>query len=182
MGLNYGPRFQGIKTFWYQEGEAPAEVVLHEQLQESVEGEYHFHPALLDACLQTVLGTIPGLLRALGKGATPEAYLPVELAEVRVYGRPGTRVWCHAQLSEKTQQGIVADLQVYSDTDVLLWEGHGLRCQAIGMIAGRDTLAEHLYCYRWRLALRPGRPLRFALDVAGAGQPLRRAWSFRRRM
>jgi acyl transferase domain-containing protein/NADPH:quinone reductase-like Zn-dependent oxidoreductase/acyl carrier protein len=155
VGLNYGPRFQGIKSFWYQEGEALAEVVLPEQLHESVEGEYHFHPALLDACLQTVLGTIPGLLRALGKGATPEAYLPVELAEVRVYGRPGTRVWCHAQLVERTQKGIVADLQVYSDTDTLLWEGRGLRCQAVGVGGGRHMLTEHLYQYRWQLALRP---------------------------
>jgi acyl transferase domain-containing protein/acyl carrier protein len=155
VGLNYGPRFQGIKSLCYREGEALAEVVLSEQLHESVEGEYHFHPALLDACLQTVLGTVPGLLRALGNGATPEAYLPVELAEVCVYGRPGTRVWCHAQLSERTQKGIIADLQVYSDTDILLWEGRGLRCQAVGGVAGRDTLAELLYHYRWRLALRP---------------------------
>jgi acyl transferase domain-containing protein/acyl carrier protein len=155
VGLNYGVRFQGIKGFWYGEGEALAEVVLPEQLRESVEGDYHFHPALLDACLQTVLGAVPGLFRTREIGSTPEAYLPVELAEVRVYGRPGARVWCHAHLSEKTQKGIVANLQVYSDTGTLLWEGRGLRCKAVGMVTGRDMLAEHVYQNRWRLALRP---------------------------
>jgi acyl transferase domain-containing protein/NADPH:quinone reductase-like Zn-dependent oxidoreductase/SAM-dependent methyltransferase/acyl carrier protein len=161
IGLNYGPRFQAIHRYWHHEGEALAEIVLPEQLRESVElggGEYSFHPVLLDACLQTVLGVVPGVIRTVGDGAAPEAYLPVELAEVRVYARTAGRrgrVWCHAQLVEQTQGGIVANLQVYSDADVLLWEGRGLRCQAVGAMGNRDALGDMLYQYRWRLALRP---------------------------
>ena len=54
-GLAYGPAFRGLRSVWLGDGEALGRIELPPEI--AVDG-YALHPALLDACLQTVLPLI----------------------------------------------------------------------------------------------------------------------------
>jgi acyl transferase domain-containing protein len=57
-GLDFGPCFRGIARLWRGEREALAEIVVPDGLH--VESDrYRVHPAVLDACLQTLGGAWP---------------------------------------------------------------------------------------------------------------------------
>src|SRR5262249_57426564 len=83
---------------------------------------YYLHRAVLDACMQAVLGTMLGQTRAEDGRFI---YLPVEVARVAVYGRPAGSLWSHARLVERTRQGIVTDVRVFSHAGPLRVERKG---------------------------------------------------------
>jgi len=58
QGFSYGPLFNGIQSVRFGDGEVIGEVRLPSALEAEVSA-YQFHPALLDACLQVVLGLAP---------------------------------------------------------------------------------------------------------------------------
>ena len=106
IGLEYGPTFQAIERLWIGDGEALGEIARTRGAGRRSWKVYQFHPAALDACLQVILGTLAGSRRVedAGRGV----YLPVEIEEVRVYGRPGSRLWSHARIVESNRQGLTA--------------------------------------------------------------------------
>ncbi|MTI22241.1 SDR family NAD(P)-dependent oxidoreductase [Fulvivirga sp. RKSG066] len=53
LGLQYGNYFQGIEGITVSGNDVYANVTVHQQLVHSL-GKYQFHPAVLDACLQTL--------------------------------------------------------------------------------------------------------------------------------
>jgi acyl transferase domain-containing protein/NADPH:quinone reductase-like Zn-dependent oxidoreductase/SAM-dependent methyltransferase/acyl carrier protein len=153
MGLIYGPTFQGIQQLSQGDGEALGEIGAPHGADQAV--GYYFHPAVLDACIQVIFGALPsseGEHLGIGRGV----YLPVEVAEVRVYGAPTARLWSHAQLVERTTQSITADVRVYNESGQLTWEARGLRCQAVGADAGSTTerTDDLLYAFQWHFCPR----------------------------
>ncbi len=151
-GLQYGPAFQGMKRLWRGDGEALGQVELPHTL-ESEANAYHVHPALLDACLQVMAAALPGQgVYAVGS----DSYLPSGLASVRVYGRPGSRLWCHtalrsgAALGEETLEG---DIRVLDETGEIAAEVLGLRLVRLGHDTKRPAqanLSDCLYKLEWR--------------------------------
>jgi acyl transferase domain-containing protein/NADPH:quinone reductase-like Zn-dependent oxidoreductase/NADP-dependent 3-hydroxy acid dehydrogenase YdfG/ubiquinone/menaquinone biosynthesis C-methylase UbiE/acyl carrier protein len=153
VGLDYGPTFQGVERLWVGNGEALGRISLSADLVPQLE-QYHFHPAALDACLQVVLGTLARLRRDDGQGV----YLPVEIEEVRVLGRPGQVLWSHAQLVELSRQGLTAALKAYDENGRLVLEMRNLRCQYLGGDGSPvETLDDLLYEFCWQLKPRQGR-------------------------
>ncbi len=149
IGLEYGPTFRAIQRLWVCDGEALGELALAEVLWPELE-RYHFHPAALDACLQVTLGTLAGLGRfeEAGRGV----YLPVEIEEARFYGRPGSRLWSHAQLVELNRQGLTALVRAYDENGRLILDIRGLRCQYLGLHGGQaESLDDLLYEFQWQL-------------------------------
>jgi SAM-dependent methyltransferase/NAD(P)-dependent dehydrogenase (short-subunit alcohol dehydrogenase family)/acyl carrier protein len=57
-GLDFGPCFRGIARLWRGEREALAEIVVPDGLRAESD-RYRVHPAILDACLQTLGGAWP---------------------------------------------------------------------------------------------------------------------------
>ena len=57
-GLIYGPAFRGVAEVWAGKNEALGRIVAPAVIATEL-GEYRIHPALLDACLQITLATIP---------------------------------------------------------------------------------------------------------------------------
>jgi acyl transferase domain-containing protein/NADPH:quinone reductase-like Zn-dependent oxidoreductase/SAM-dependent methyltransferase/acyl carrier protein len=153
IGMDYGPTFQGIQQLWVGDAEALAQIGLTADLVPQLES-YQFHPAALDACLQTILGT---LLRVRsGEDAGQGVYLPVEIEEVRVYGRPGAQLWSHARLVEINRQGLVAQVQAYDENGRLILDIRNLRCQYLGSDGSpAETLDDLLYEFKWQLQPRP---------------------------
>ena len=55
--FTYGPAFQGVELVFAGDGEAIGEITLPPALLNGLLG-YFFHPALLDACIQTIFGLL----------------------------------------------------------------------------------------------------------------------------
>jgi amino acid adenylation domain-containing protein len=121
-GLRYGPSFQGIQLLWLREGEATGRVILPAALQAEASC-YQLHPVLLDACLQVLLAALPG-------GQAP--FLPVGLAHLRLFARPGPQLWSRARLCARTarapeiQEG---DITLFDEQGEPLVHLRGVRLQ-----------------------------------------------------
>ncbi|SPM37843.1 phenolpthiocerol synthesis type-I polyketide synthase PpsD [Mycobacterium numidiamassiliense] len=63
---------------------------------------FRLHPVMLDAALQSLAAAIPDDELA---GSAEASYLPVSFESVRVYGDPGRRARCRAQLSGLDEAG-----------------------------------------------------------------------------
>ena len=145
-GLRYGPRFRGIEALWTVPGEVVTRLRLPEDLDPALPG---LHPALLDACFQSVAACAPG---ALDDGALP---LPVGADRVwtRV-GGPGLRAgWCHVRLVRAEPDLVVADLTVLDEDGEVTWHAAGFRARITA--GGRPPQAGRLYEVHWRQAEAP---------------------------
>src|SRR5208282_6390349 len=91
-GVDYGPSFQSITQLWRCDGEMLGEV----RVPDGPHGELdacQFHPALLDACFQTLGAGVAG--QATGNDEHG-AYMPTHIDEIRVHGGQGLHLWSHA--------------------------------------------------------------------------------------
>ena len=172
IGLDYGPMFRGIERVWQGERESLGLVVLPGALEEDSD-EYLFQPALLDACLQAVIPADGDFDQRNGG-----LYLPHEIEAVRLFRRPGDRVWVHARLLEKTPHRSVSDVDIYNEDGQPAARVRGLRSHRVA--GGREeSLDDLLYAYQWRplprseadIAPEPGSWLVFA-DNGGIGARL----------
>ena len=143
LGLDYGPAFMGIERVWQGDRESLGLVVLADGLLQESEG-YLFPPALLDACLQ-VIAAADGEF-AEHQGAL---YLPHDIAAVRLFRRPGRRVWVHTRLLEKSQESSAADVDIYCEDGRLAATVRGLRGHRVA--GGRkDSINDLFYAYEWQ--------------------------------
>ena len=126
QGLCYGPSFRLLRRAWRSPGHAIGEVSLPDDLSLPTEG-YHFHPAVLDACLHTIA--------ALRETDRPATVAPVSLERFVLLARPGARLWSHAVLRVPTDAASTAGFTV--DVDIMDAEGRriaqfqGLRFQEV---------------------------------------------------
>ncbi len=145
LGLEYGPTYRGIERLWAAKGEALAEVVAREGVEEDL-GDYLLHPALLDACLQAICGAMPDT-EANSPGM--RVYLPTQVARVRLLGPCTHHVWSHARIVEWTGREISCDLNVYDDAGNPIAMIEGFRARALEDDADGRGLDGLLYEYRW---------------------------------
>jgi acyl transferase domain-containing protein/aryl carrier-like protein len=174
IGLDYGPTFQGIERVWQGDRESLGSVRLPEALA-AEEAAYRFHPALFDACLQSVIPADGDF-----DGRDGGLYLPCAIDRVELLGPPGRRVWVHARLREKTDRRSVAEVDIYDEAGRPVVRVRGLHSKRVA--GGRSHAVDDLiYAYRWHaqplappettLASEPGRWLIFA-DRGGLGDRL----------
>jgi acyl transferase domain-containing protein/NADPH:quinone reductase-like Zn-dependent oxidoreductase/SAM-dependent methyltransferase/aryl carrier-like protein len=150
VGLDYGPLFQGLDRLWQGNGESLGLIRLPEALVAQLEA-YHCHPSLLDGCLQAAIGVLPE--NRTTKGAI---VLPVEIDQVRVFGRLGREVWSHARLVEINRQMVASDVRIYDEKGQLVVEMRGLQCQIVGGGGSTESLDDLLYEYQWQFKPRGG--------------------------
>ncbi|CRK57469.1 Malonyl CoA-acyl carrier protein transacylase [Alloactinosynnema sp. L-07] len=149
-GQEYGPAFRGLSGVVAAPGHATASI----RLPAEVGGHRRFavHPALTDACLQTLVGAALGLPGVHGR------YVPTSIGRARVFGDPSTGVRCVATLSPDGQTLLGAVHLVDGDGAVLV-ELSDVRASALGQAPGGWT--ELAVERRWDLAPlpvpRPGR-------------------------
>ncbi len=117
QGLGYGPSFQAIHSLVGGESEGLAQLRLPADLR-SQAGDYVLHPALLDACFQTLGATLP-------PSSDGSALLPVGIRSLRVY-RPGVQAaWSHVRLqaaSGGSRRGVSASLRLLDDEGQIVAE------------------------------------------------------------
>ncbi len=151
-GLQYGPFFQGVQQLWRGEHEALGQIQLPQDLTDEA-ADYHSHPALMDASIQVLAATVLDNEDLSVGGAT---YMPVGLANFRVYGRLKNQVWSHAVLQPSREPGaniVEGDVSLFDEAGHLMAEFLGLKLQRLGRSAQQAPqggIDEWLYKLEWQ--------------------------------
>jgi polyketide synthase 5 len=157
LGVHYGPAFSGLGVVHTGEdatGTVLAEVTLPVALR-ARQGAYDVHPALLDACFQTVAASPQ--VRTLGEGVLG---LPLGARRLRAYGSARSAHYCYTQVTKVDGSGVEADLDVLDQHGAVLLRieglvvGSGASSQAL-----RDrVLAARLLSVEWQQQQLPDAP------------------------
>ena len=146
-GLVYGPELRGIERLWRGEDEGLARLRRTASVA-ATEDAYELHPALTDACLQTVGAVL---------GEDGDAYLPVRMERARLYGGAGTELWSHARLrpaASETAEPRVVDLRLIDDSGRVAAELFGLHLRRLSrqqlLRLTREARADACYEIEWR--------------------------------
>ena len=182
LGIDLGSRFHGLAELWRSSDGNQSLARL--QTPEAVAAEisdYRLHPALLDACFQTLGATF------LTESESDDAWLPIGLDRFSLFVAPSGEWWCHATL----QPGDLAtglakgDLCLYNETGQLFATITGLSIKrtsrsSLQRLLGRYTQPEGLYTVDWQPESLPQptttSPQRWIIfsDLGGVGNELTR--------
>ena len=123
-GVQYGPAFTGLDAVHTGEGADAtvlAEVALPRQIR-SQQGAYGVHPALLDACFQSVEAHPD--IQALGEGLLG---LPLGVRRLRSYTAARNAHYCYTRVTKADTSGVEADIDVLDEHGAVLLAVQGLR-------------------------------------------------------
>ncbi|MGV0812474.1 sulfolipid-1 biosynthesis phthioceranic/hydroxyphthioceranic acid synthase [Mycolicibacterium boenickei] len=148
-GIQYGPAFAGLVTVHTGEAEAHtvlAEVALPRSIR-SQQDAYGVHPALLDACFQSVEAHPD--VQALGGDVLG---LPLGVRRLRSYGSARNAHYCYTRLTKADATGIEADIDVLDSDGAVLLSAQGLRLGTGASGSGHDdqVFSERLLTVEWR--------------------------------
>jgi myxalamid-type polyketide synthase MxaE and MxaD len=153
-GIDYGPAFQSISHLWRRDGEMLSELEVPDwPHREFVAGQ--FHPAILDACFQTLGASVADEATGSQKQG---AYMPTHVDEIRIGGRPGPHLWSHAHLQEQNADTVKGEVRLLDETGHVAVEMLGLRFDNIGCDTKRVSEQDPdnwLYEFHWQLSERP---------------------------
>ena len=156
-GIHYPSSFQLIERLWQREGEALGQLQLAETLEQEV-SLYNIHPALLDACFQVLMATLP----ASGAGSERSFYLPAGLQSFQLQSRSCMPVWGHAILHSGTNTGetLDGDVRLLNSEGEIVAEASGLRLKLTDSMHAPQQgvwkdLSGSLYELRWELKENP---------------------------
>lgn len=148
-GYEYGPAFQGIEQAWYGPDTALAEIQTPEPIEESP-GQYRFHPALLDACFQTVRAAMESDRAEKEPG---KLWLPVGLAGWIQHQALPSRFYVSGRVRSREGDRLLADLECLSKEGKCLARIRGF---ALSLVAqGPGAKGDSLF-YEWRWLERQG--------------------------
>ena len=141
-GFHYGPTFQGITQLFCSDGEALGEIMVPECLKSDL-CKYQFHPAVLDACLQVIIGA--GYLDQ-GKN-----YLPVHIERIRFFSHLPHRMWSYAREVKIDADKLVASVLILDEEGNIIADIQNLKCQELkdGKDAELSDVENLLYNYKW---------------------------------
>jgi polyketide synthase 5 len=148
-GVQYGPAFTGLAAVHTDEAEVGtvlAEVALPGSLR-SQQDSYGVHPALLDACFQSVEAHLD--VQAFGGEVLA---LPLGVGRLRAYGPTRNARYCYTRVIEADATGIEADLDVLDEHGTVLLTVRGLRMGTGGSQNDHEdrVLGERLLTIEWQ--------------------------------
>lgn len=151
IGLEYGPRFRGVRDVYLGQQEALTRVQLPSGLADA---HYVMHPCLLDACLHAYPLVIDGGADAINGRDRSSAILPISLQGYRCYRDGVDRAWVHTRLRRVGSDGTqLIDICAYDDAGRVLAELDGLAVQRLPLHKVRRPWAEaepQFYQLAWR--------------------------------
>jgi acyl transferase domain-containing protein len=163
-GVEFGPRFQGIRRVLRGSGEALAEIEAPDGLRDGIDA-LGFHPAVLDACLQAFGACVPD-------PPPGQLYLMSALERYRLVRRPPVDLLSHARLrpaNPSDPTALLADIRVLTRSGevVALVEGMAVRAAAALSEAGPhpSPARDWLHVIRWEEST-----ARTRADVAGPAE------------
>lgn len=147
-GLEFGTAFQGICAVSYSDDEIQAKIEIPESLLDEID-TYHFHPALLDACLQPI--------SMLLLDESESLYLPVQIGRLRIFRSPSSLLWSRGHLLPTSDSNVsrLANIQIFASDGQPVAEIIDLRLQRVKRSALLNSLQnikkEWLYGIDWQL-------------------------------
>jgi polyketide synthase 5 len=147
-GIQFGPAFTGLAAVHTVDGSGStvlAEIALTGSIR-SQQGAFGVHPALLDACFQSVAAH-PGA-RQIGNGGL---LLPLGVRQLRIYGQMRDARYCYARVTT-SNTGLDADLDVIDVHGAVLLTARGLQMgTGASDSSNRDRLlGESLLTIEWQ--------------------------------
>jgi acyl transferase domain-containing protein/NADPH:quinone reductase-like Zn-dependent oxidoreductase/acyl carrier protein len=147
-GIEYGPAFQLFADAWTSKGKTLVRVISAKFAGAASQG-YVLHPAVLDACLQSVSQVGP-LADHENGGAT---YLPVGIERLTILGSLAGHDELYV-LTEETRRDEAAgrfwlDLQITDEQGKTLVQLDGLQAQRVQSTRSQD-ISELLFAVGWR--------------------------------
>ncbi len=183
-GIQLAQSFQGIQELRRGTNQASDEALGRIQLPPSLEQDadaYQIHPALLDACLQVLIATLPDALTS-----DTALYLPVGIGSFQQHAPLENEVWSYARLTKKdptSPDGLAGDVRILNSRGEVLAEARGIQLQSaapatpVTPTVPTQELSDWLYELQWEAASFPSRPLPqgtwiLFIDGQGAGERL----------
>ncbi|MBV9321528.1 MAG: SDR family NAD(P)-dependent oxidoreductase, partial [Mycobacterium sp.] len=123
-GVQYGPAFTGLVAALTADGTVDtvlAEVSLPGSIR-SQQAAYGVHPALLDACFQSVAAH--PAIQGAGSGGL---MLPLGVRRLRAYGSARNAHYCYARVTKADTTGVEADLEVMDEHGTVVLTVSGLQ-------------------------------------------------------
>ena len=111
-GVNYGSSFQLINKLQRGKNSAIAQIKLTDTLHLEAKN-YHFHPAMLDACFQAIAAI-------LFQQELSVTYVPIRIAKFQFFRSPGDSVISAVRLTKSSDNLIVSNIYIYSEQGELL--------------------------------------------------------------
>jgi polyketide synthase 5 len=153
-GIQYGPAFTGLTSTRTRE-ETVSTVLAEVALPRSIRSQhdaYGVHPALLDACFQSV-AVHPDVQNAAGGGLL----LPLSVRLLRAYDGIRNARYCYTRVTTLDTGGVEADLDVLDENGAVLLTVSGLKLgSAMSETADRDRLlGERLLTIEWQQCTLP---------------------------
>ena len=148
-GVDYGPSFQSITRLWRCDREMLGEVKVPDESHREFDA-CQFHPALLDACFQTLGAGVAAQATGNDEQGT---YMPTHVDEIRVHGGQGLHLWSHAHLQEPGAASIKGDVRLLDEPGHVAVEIVGLRFDSIGRDTKRaadENIDDWLYEFQWQ--------------------------------
>ncbi len=148
QGFQYGPAFTGLAAAHTAEGPVDtvlAEVGLPGPLR-SQQNAYGIHPALLDACFQSVAAAFPDIQ---GR-ATGGMLAPLGVSRLCAYGSTRNARYCFTRVTRADTAGVDADLNVLDENGTVLLAVRGLQMGVTQGSEGDRVLGERLLTIEWQ--------------------------------
>ncbi|MEZ6090599.1 MAG: type I polyketide synthase [Pirellulaceae bacterium] len=149
-GLQYGPMFQLVQSLHVGENESLCRLEVPTLLQKDL-ARYRMHPAVMDACLQSIAGVVidPTI------DAVPDLMLPTNAQRVCVLRPvPEGPLWVHTQRSNPSSStdSVEATITLYDNDGHVIAELDGARVQRVSKqrAAGPSKDEDLLYALQWR--------------------------------
>ena len=145
-GVQFGPAFTALTAINATEDAGDtvlAEIGLPSVIR-SQQSAYGVHPALLDACFQSVAAH-PGV-QSSGTGGL---LLPLGVRRLRAYGPVNKARFCLTRVVSLDGSGVVADISMLDDEGTVLLAVDGLS-MGTGNAEGDRVLNERLLAVEWR--------------------------------
>ena len=180
LGIAFGSHFRGLAELWRSaDGQQSLSRLQTPASVAAEKGEFRLHPALLDACFQTLGATF------LTEADSGDAWLPVGLERFSLLRAPVGEWWCHAVLHPSAPNAslVKGDLFLFDESDQLFAICNSLRLQpasrsALQRLLGSAAPSQALYTVTWQPeplpqfeTVAPQKWLIFK-DVQGVGEAL----------
>ncbi len=145
-GYQFGPRFRHVNNVWRISGEVFAEIVVPDEVQETVD-QYRIHPAVLDACFHVFKGM------QTEDDPAESFFLPAHVRRIRLYSeRPSGRLWAHAKVVSAEEHTISSDIWVYDENGNRVADILGFRVDRMKQGGNENELDDLYFQHTWEKA------------------------------
>jgi acyl transferase domain-containing protein/short-subunit dehydrogenase len=154
FGFNLGGGFKGIARVWRGKGEG----VCYLEPPRDIPGlqDYYVYAGVIDAIFQSGF-TISELSRKMAAQSgeySLQTAIPISIGKLKYYYRAAQSYWCHVNVDDGQQSGVVADITAYNENGEIVFEIEKLLAKLTdrdSLLDQEDTWGERLlYHVEWR--------------------------------